>query len=323
MMWQQIVSHDGPLLIRFALIASALVAALVLPLAQRFNPLYWLSELAARMATKVCRAGRSNRQQQIAGVLATLLLLIPFWLIVLFLLELAAYPHFFEFAVLYCCMRDLHARAEFQQVRRALLVSDKATARTLLSRWTSRDTDILSEAGIAKTAIELAVTSAAYGSIAAILFFWLGGVTLVLAAIMLKTLEQCWSPSNPQYRQFSALLTHVNHWLFWLPVQACRLTLAIQGGPAALTQLFNLGKFGLVQRGYLQICQLAAMILSIELGGARKYHGVRIAVDKVGPNKLPTGTDIERALSLANTSRWCWLGFSLIIPALWVLLRLR
>ncbi|KFZ38341.1 hypothetical protein HR45_07595 [Shewanella mangrovi] len=322
-MWQQIVSHDGPLLIRFTLIAVALLAALVIPLPQRFNPLYWLSELAARMASKVCRSDRQAGQQQIAGLLATTLLTLPFWLILLFLFELAAYPVFFELAVLYCCMRDLHARTDFQQVTRALLVGDKTRARTLLSRWTSRDTEILSETGIAKTTIELAVTSSAYGSIAAILFYWIGGVPLVLLAVMLKTLEQSWSPVNPQYRHFSAALSHINHGLFWLPVQACRLSLAIQGGPAAIKQFVQLLSYPITQRGYLQICQLAAGILAVELGGARKYQGERVALAKVGPARLPNGRDIARALLLANTSRWCWLGFSLVIPALWILLRMR
>ncbi|MCH1925392.1 cobalamin biosynthesis protein [Shewanella sp. C32] len=323
MMLQQLVSQDGPLLLQFGIIALALSFALLVPLPQRFNPLYWFAELGGRMAQKVCRPNRSSRQQLVAGVMAILLLVMPFWLIVLFLLELAAYPSFFELAILYCCMRDLHARRDLTQVSRALLVADKPQARQLLSQWTSRDTEILSEAGIAKTAIELAVTSAAYGSIAVVLFYWIGGVPLVLLALMLKTLEQRWSPANPRYQHFSRGVMWLNHWLFWLPVQACRLSLAIQGGPAALKQWLRLPSFAMAQRGYLQICQLAATVLAIELGGARKYQGERMAVAKVGVPRLPHNSDIQRALSLANTSRWFWLGFSLIIPALWVLLRLR
>lgn len=322
-MWQQLLAHDGPLLLKFGIIALALLLAWLLPLPQRFNPLFWLAELAGRMATKVCRPNRSARQQQLAGLMAMILLVLPFWIIALFLLELAAYPSFFELAILYCCMRDLHARRDLSHCGRALLVADKTSARKLLGLWVRRDTDILSEAGIAKTAIELAVTSSAYGSIAVVLFFWIGGVPLVLLALMLKTLEQCWSPSNPRYRDFSRGVTIFNHWLFWLPTQACRLSLAIQGGPQALAQLVRLKGFALSERGYLQICQLAATVLAVELGGARKYQGERIAVAKVGPPRLPHNGDINRALNLANTSRWFWLGFSLILPALWVLLRLR
>ena len=95
--YQQLVEIDGALFEGFLVLFFALLLARLAPLPREMQPLIWFSHLAKQLAAKVNRSERSPSQQATAGFLAMLLLVFPFWAIITFLLELAAFPWFFEF----------------------------------------------------------------------------------------------------------------------------------------------------------------------------------------------------------------------------------
>ncbi|MBW8183624.1 cobalamin biosynthesis protein CobD/CbiB [Shewanella nanhaiensis] len=313
--------NDAPLYQGTLILFISLLLSKIAPLPRAVQPLVAFNYLAKEMASKVNHSNRSHSQQVIAGALSAILLVVPFWAIITFLLQLAAFPWFFEFLVLYICLNDENFNIVAEEVNRALNHEDKTRARKMLAPWLTRDTQELSDVGLSKATIEKLVTTPVYGTVASVLFFILGGAPLVLAARMLKQLELCWLPINPQFRYFSRPVFLLNTLLFALPTWLWNLSLAIQGGPKSLARLFK--PVSLNGRIYheLQTCSIAASVLNIELGGPMKFNGVRVNTAKLSHGPLPEKGSIREAIKLARVSHAIWVGFVVVIPMIWAGLR--
>lgn len=313
--------NDSPLYQGTMILFISLLLSKIAPLPRAVQPLVAFNFLAKEMAIKVNRHNRSHSQQIIAGALSSLILVFPFWAIITFLLQLAAFPWFFEFIILYICLNDENFNIVAEDVNRALNQEDKARARTILTPWLTRDTQELSDVGLSKATIEKLVTAPVYGTVASVLFFILGGASLVLAARMLKQLELCWLPINPKFRYFSRPVYLLNTLLFALPSFLWNLSLAVQGGPKSLASLFK--PVSVNGRIYheIQTCAIAASVLNIELGGPMKFNGVRVNTTKLNYGPLPKKNAIRDAIKLARMSQYIWVGFVILIPLIWAGLR--
>ncbi|MFT5704193.1 MAG: adenosylcobinamide-phosphate synthase [Shewanella sp.] len=313
--------NDSPLYQGAMILFISLLLSKVAPLPRALQPFVAFNFLAKEMAVKVNRNSRSHSQQVIAGALSALILVVPFWAIITFILQLAAFPWFFEFVILYICLNDENFNLVAKDVNCALYNKDKAKARHMLTPWLNRDTQELSNVGLSKATIETLVTTPVYSIVASILFFVIGGVPLVLAARMLKQLELCWLPINPKFRYFSLPIYILNTLLFALPSLLWNLSLAIQGGPRSLATLFKpVSLNGLIYHEF-QTYAIAASVLNIELGGPMKFNGVRVNTTKLCYGPLPEQNAIPNAIKLTRMSYAIWIGFVILIPLLWAGLR--
>ncbi len=317
----QLLLNDSALYQGTLILFISLLLSKIAPLPRAAQPLVAFNLIAKEMALKVNRRNRSHSQQVIAGALSALLLVVPFWAIIAFMLQLAAFPWFFEFVILYICLNDENFNLVADEVNRALNQEDKARARTMLLPWLTRDTKELTEVGLSKATIEKLVTAPVYGTVASVLFFIIGGAPLVLAARMLKQLELCWVPINPKFRYFSRPVYWLNTVLFALPSWLWNLSLAIQGGPKSLATLFK--PVALNGRIYheLQTCAIAASVLNIELGGPMKFNGVRVNTTKLNYGPLPKQNAIRDAIKLTRVTHLIWISFVMLIPLIWAGLR--
>ncbi|MCL1073668.1 cobalamin biosynthesis protein [Shewanella dokdonensis] len=316
----KLLTEDGELLRYFATMLLPLLAVKLLPLPVHLQPLLWLGELANALTAKVLHTNRAANQQALAGILALLLLVLPFWVISSLLLYLAVYPWFFEMLILYFCLQDLRFIRIASEISHTLQAQDKALARRRLSSWVIRDTQELSETGIAKTTIELLVTLPAYRLLANLLAYVLLGAPACLLLAMLWQLQQCWWSQAPKYRYFSQALSWANQLLFWLPLWLWRLSLAINGGFPWLFKRFVIVQYPELT-GYQQLCALSAAMLHIELGGPQKYAGNKINSNRYCFGNLPSAPDIDRALSLVKAAMAFWLILLSAIPVIWIALR--
>lgn len=299
----------------------AIVLAKAAPLPREAQALVWFSHLAKQLAQKVNHPQRSAQQQSIAGFMALLLIILPFWLIISFLLELAAFPWFFEIVILYLCLCDEHFNRVAEEVQHALEDDDKARARKILAPWSYRDTTELSSIGLAKATIEKMMSTPIYGSVATILFFSVGGAALVLGARMVKQVEYCWPKVNPQYQHFGKASYFLSSVLYFIPTALWNFTLAIQGGPKAIRLLYQLKPSRHPINNHLKTCQLFAQILNLELAGPMKFNGNKVTLERVGSGRLPTAEDINRAIKLTRFTTLIWISTLVTFPAIWALLR--
>jgi adenosylcobinamide-phosphate synthase len=319
--YQRLVEIDGALFEGFLILFCALLLARLAPLPREMQPLIWFTHLAKQLAAKVNRSERPASQQATAGLLAMLLLVFPFWAIITFLLELAAFPWFFEFLVLYLCLSDAGFNQVAAEIAQALKRQDNANAKKLLQPWVVRDTDNLSEVGLAKATIEKLATAPIYGTAATIFFFAIAGAPMVLAVRMIKQLELSWPPIQPKYQHFCSTVNSLSTVLLAIPGWLWSLSIAIQGGPKAMTSLFRLPKHHPALRGYILSVDLVARILHIELGGPQKFSGQRIDVAKISYGPQPTSNNIASAIQLTSRAGAIWFSFVIVLPLLWAGLR--
>ncbi|WP_372873307.1 cobalamin biosynthesis protein [Shewanella sp.] len=316
----QLIALDGALFEGFLILLCALPLARLAPLPREMQPLAWFGFLAKELAKKVNHPERGSRQQIIAGMMAALLLVLPFWLIVVFLLDMAAFPWFFEFLILYLCLSDASFAQVAEEVQRALVHGNKEQAKKLLGQYLSRDTVELSETGIAKATIEKLVTAPIYGTASTVFFFALAGAPMVLLVRMLKQLELAWPPIAPKYRYFCLPINILVSIFLYVPSWLWSLTLAIQGGPAGMAALFRHRRWQPLSNA-IRSAYVAATVLKIELGGPQKHQGSRIEIERVGTGQLPTAKNIGAAIRLSNRACFTWFLFLLLMPVIWAVLR--
>ncbi|PKH57622.1 cobalamin biosynthesis protein CbiB [Shewanella sp. Choline-02u-19] len=319
-------SQDGQLYIGAIVLLMSILIARMAPLPRQLQPLEWLTNLAKSLSLKVNHTHRAASQQFIAGMLATLLLILPFWFIISFFAELAEFPWFVEALIIYVCLQDDHFRYIANEVSMSIRRDNKARARTLLLPWLNRSTQSLSSVGLSKVTIERLATTPTYGVAATVLFYCVGGVPLLLIARMVKQLDNAWPVYNPQYRYFGTPVYALSAVIHFIPAKLWSFTLAIQGGPRSLATLFNpsINATPIIE---YQTHAVIASALNIELGGPAKFPAGKNAETKVSMPKLkygplPTGGDIQRALKLNSIAFGLWTVSIILLPVIWGTLRI-
>jgi adenosylcobinamide-phosphate synthase len=313
--------NDSPLYQGALILLASILLAKLAPLPRELQAFYWYQQLALNLSAKVNRNGRTSSQQKTAGFLAILLLVFPFWAIITLLVNLAAFPWFFELIILYLCLCDEPFTKVAEKTLQTLKQDDRASARSLLTPWLFRDTQGLSEVGLVKATIEKLVTIPIYNTVANIFFFVIGGAPLVLGARMIERLEACWPAVNPEYRNFGKPAYYLNYGFYFIPTQLWNFTLAIQGGPHTLILILKPTKSRYLINHYFSTCKIAAHVLRVELGGPMKFAGIKVAVEKVGPSQKPAASHLPSALKLVQMGNTIWILSVILIPVIWALLR--
>ncbi|PMG71657.1 hypothetical protein BCU84_02425 [Shewanella sp. 10N.286.51.B7] len=322
--YEELIRIDGNLLQSCLVLFMALFISRVAPISRKYHPVVLFHQLANLLSQKVNHPQRSPKQQVTAGLLASMLLVVPIWFTIYFILSLAAYPWFFDCILLYFCISDAGFKPVAKDVISALEHGQKATAKADLAPWFAQQTRSLSEIGIAKATIERLLISPSYGTVATILFYAIGGTPLVLLLHLIKQLEHCWPNYVPQYRFFSAAIYLFNRIIYAVPTMLWNLTLVLQGGFKNISSLINQPSHTGGIYGYSSL-YIGSRILEVELGGPQKFvfnqQEQRVDVSKINPSRMPEVSDIKNAISLTSWAVTFWISFTIAIPMLWTGLR--
>ncbi|MGX9462270.1 cobalamin biosynthesis protein CobD/CbiB [Shewanella sp. A14] len=324
----QLLSQDSGLLQSCCIVFSALVLARFAPIPRDLQPLLWFNQIATLLATKVNHPERAISQQLTAGILATLILIVPIGMIVSFLLSVAAYPWFFELLILYFCLCDSAFKPVAEKIVDAIKAGKKQDAKQLLAPWVRQNTQVLSEVGLSKTTIEKLFITPIYGTLATILFFALGGATMALVVRMLRQLEHCWPPYHPHFHVFASFIGQLNRVIFFIPTLLWHCSLAIQFGLLGVKSIVSATtKTNKNQlNNHYSSYALAAKLLKIELGGPQQFsdnsHSIRVDLAKVKAGPLPDNRHISQAITITHTANLFWICLTLLLPLIWTGLRL-
>ena len=322
--YEQLIRIDGSLLQSCLVLFMALLISRVAPISRKYHPIIWFHQLAILLSHKVNHPQRNPKQQLTAGLLASIILVIPIWFTTYFILSLAAYPWFFDFVLLYFCISDAGFKPVAKEVITALEHGQKDSAKAFLSPWLIQQTSSLSEIGIGKATIERLLISPSYGTVATILFFAIGGTPLVLLLHLLKQLEHCWPNYVPQYRFFSAPIYFLNRFFYAVPTWLWNFTLILQGGLKNVGMLFKQPRQTAGVYGFSTL-YIGSRILQVELGGPQKFvfnqKEQRVDINKINPSRMPEISDIKNAISLTGWAVTFWISFTIAIPILWTALR--
>lgn len=194
-----------PEVLNWLLFSLVLVAERLLPLPRHLHPLHGFRALARGMAAKVHPSlQRSRSQQRISGLLATLLLTLPWLTIAALLYWLSQLNWLFAALLLFFSLCSNAPARDYQRIRHAHQRQQKQLARERLQPLVARQTHTLSAVGIAKVAIEWYSRTLTIGWLGVLLWFVIAGPIAALAYRLLVELAASWPVTRRHWRDFGA-----------------------------------------------------------------------------------------------------------------------
>lgn len=296
LLWQQLSSVP-------ALIVMALLLCRFMPLPAVFQLRHWFGVLVIAITQKVWRPEDSPSYQRLAGALMWFLLILPPLLLLPALASYSAAPAVLTLVVLWSCID--WPRHEFA----ALTASpEKEVQRHQLKPLVLRQVDQLTDAGLAKAAIESMNLRFAQQVLCPILCFVIAGLPLLLLFTVSHAIFQ---QINPKRQGFS----HYAWWpqllsmfpivlgyrllsvLLWLQAPSKLAVHALLNSPLSshnATQTAN--AWSLWVSSKMALLRLIAFQTARNTAGPRIYEKVRVDIERLGPATQPDITDVKRML---------------------------
>ncbi|SHH93754.1 cobalamin biosynthesis protein CobD/CbiB [Ferrimonas marina] len=303
----------APMLMPPLLLAVAYLMALLIP--ERFRPRRYLAPIAETLARKTHKPQRSPQQQRIAGTLASLIVLLPCLLATALILNVAAYPLPFELALLAWLMPGIALGQDSVRLAAELQAGHKEQARGLLSHWTIRDTQSLSELGLTKAGIETQLAHSQSQLFTVLFWYCIGGIYLTLLAWLCQELARAWHRNRPQMAPYAQPVSTLATVLAWPVNGLLALTLSLYGSPFAVWRARH-QLTGDWQSRSQQWPQLSlAFSLGRQLGGPWQIEGQRLLRPRLGPASAPQSQDVLRTRRLLSFASWLWLALIFLLGA--------
>lgn len=296
-----------PEVLHWLLFSLILLAERLLPLPRYMHPLQGFRALARGMAAKVHPSlQRSRSQQRISGLMATLLLTVPWLVIAALLYWLSQLNWLFAALLLFLSLYSNSPARDFQRLRYAHQRGQKALAREQLQPLVARDTRNLSSVGIAKAALEWYSRSCTSGWLGVLLWFVIAGPVAALAYRLLIELASTWPVQRRHWRDFgvfSNALATIASWpaytLQWL-LFALRTLL----GGKLLPWGFASQPWMAVNHG--RLWRAVAMRLHCRLGGPVMLDAHKRQRPRFGYGKEPDQSQLQRASHLFLLTQIAW-----------------
>ena len=245
-----------------------------------YHPLTLIRYLSETMAGRVCPKNREPASQHlISGTLGALLLIVPLAVLLANLISLAEYPWFFEALIVLTLLDFGHDRTYYKHVIRAVAGRKKMLARDRAAQFMARDTDRLTDIGIAKACIEALLLRFYYLYCGVLFWFILVGPITALCYRLLILISWQWHPKRPGFSLFAkparvaARLMAIPAFVFGF------LTIAMVTNPLRATRGFVTSAAGDLTSRLLAAFGAA---MGFQLGGPAIYHGVTYRHQRVG-----------------------------------------
>lgn len=272
------------------------------------------------------RAWRPQRdtlpQQQLAGLLATWLLLILLLLPAWFFYELSEIPAAIAAILLWLALYQAPARIALTRLEQALAKRQKNVAREQLRFLDGRDSASLSPLGLARAGGDLHWLSWYQQHYLPWLGFLLGGPILALALRGVAELSWQWPPGHQRLQGFARVVNLLQLVIDTLGaitlLPLLWLSLLVVRGPRTLQrQLHSLGQTSAASHwspAQRALFSALAQLLQAPLGGPIQFQGARVRRQRFGP-PLPAQLSAETAATLMAISRRVTGIFDLLLIA--------
>ncbi|GGA87818.1 adenosylcobinamide-phosphate synthase [Neiella marina] len=276
----------------------ALVAERLMPIPQAYHPNQLIKGLSHALQQKVLKPNRTASQQAVAGLLATLIMVLFAIPVPLFALAASPFPWLVEFVLLTLC---LQWRPMARQLNRFANTpaTQKQLRRTLLNSWLARDCDTLSELGSNKAAIEAIYLRSFHDQFAPLFWYAVGGIWWVLGYYLMLQLSRQWHPLLRQQVHFGKQLKTIRAVFDVIPqlTWATWLALSTTHRKAGL-KLSLARQFRSKARGFTLAA--AQHRLGCDIGGPALYDGRKYQRPRFDNQRPPTAVDIKLALQQVN-----------------------
>ena len=298
------------------------------------HPVRWMGAAIVRLERLLRRLFPDTpRGRRAAGVvLAILLPLLAFGLSLGILLLCGLVSPWLRFAVetfwCYQVVATKALRVESTKVRRELERGDLPAARRAVSMIVGRDTDCLTEEGVAKAAVETVAENSSDGVIAPLFYLAIGGAPLGLCYKAVNTLDSMVGYKNDKYLDFGRASAKMDDVWNFVPARLAALVTVLASFLCGLDgkngwRIFRRDRKKSASPNSAQTESVYAGALGLQLLGDAVYFGKTVHKASIGePLRAIAPRDIARANRLLYVSAACFLILSLAARAAVVLLLL-
>lgn len=190
---------------------------------------------------------------------------------------------------------------ESRNVYRCLAEKDLPAARKAVSRIVGRDTQALSEEGVAKAAVETVAENFSDGVVAPLLYMLIGGAPLALCYKAINTMDSMVGYKNERYLQFGRAAARLDDAANYLPSRLAALfwiaAAALSGQNAASAwRIWRRDRRNHASPNSAQTESACAGALQVQLAGPAYYFGEYYDKPTIGDPERPVeAADILRA----------------------------
>ena len=206
-------------------------------------------------------------------------------------------------------------KTESMKVREALAAGDLAAGRRAVSMIVGRDTENLTEEGVAKAAVETVAENTSDGVTAPLLYLALGGPVLGFFYKSVNTLDSMVGYKNEKYLYFGRFSAKMDDVLNWIPARVSGLLMVLASPLAGLSmggafRIFRRDRRNHASPNSAHTEAAAAGALGVQLAGDAWYFGKLYQKPSMGDPIRPVEyEDIKRVNRLMyRTSELALLG---------------
>ena len=265
------------------------------------QPLAFFNFYCQRLADKVNKPSNSARQQNISGLIAIIVTLVPL-LIILWLFEAFIEVYWLWNALLlYLALGSFGLTKTSKTVARELVANNNYQAKQKVAPFLLRSTEQLSPLGISKACIETQVLRSSQLLVCVGFYYLVFGPLAALTFRLLLEMHYAWNIKRRRFIYFGAAINHIVKLLQWLPSRLFSLVLLLGtvGQNTLLYWRLIRGKFFQTDNGIL--LHVLALGLAVKLSGVALYDGDKVRKTSFNDSaRQPQATDIIHASKRIN-----------------------
>lgn len=217
-----------------------------------------------------------------------------------------------EAVMIYQILAARCLQVESGKVWKQLKAGNLEAAREAVSMIVGRDTQNLTEEGVAKAAIETVAENTSDGVIAPMLYTALGGPVLGFLYKAVNTMDSMVGYKNDRYLYFGRAAAKLDDAVNYLPARISALLMiaaaAVSGGSCNVKEAWRIWRRDNRKHASPNSAQtesVCAGALGIQLAGDASYFGKVVKKPYIGDPKRPVEyEDIRRANRLMNRTAW-------------------
>lgn len=264
-----------------------------------------------RMAQAIERG--LHRDARLRGVLAWCLAVLPAVAITAGIVHLLATwsawaAMAFSAAMLYLAIGHRSLGEHGRAVEAPLRAGDLDTARTMVARMVSRDTQALDTSQVAAAATESVLENGADAVFGALFWFAVLGAPGVVLYRLANTLDAMWGYRTPRHERFGWAAARIDDALNYIPARLTALTYALLGDMRRALRCWRRQAPLWDSPNAGPVMAAGAGAIGVQLGGPAPYHGRWEDRPVLGEGVVPEADAIAAALRLVRHGVWLWLG---------------
>jgi adenosylcobinamide-phosphate synthase len=278
-----------------------------------YHPLVGFGRLVSNVEQRSLKLSSSPHWQKLSGILAWLLLVVPFSALIYGLQHITWFNQFISPIVLYFCIAPCSLKQHGNAVLQALQQQNLPLARQKVAMIVSRDTTEMDEVAVRRATIESLLENGADAVFAPLFWFMVAGATGAVLYRLSNTLDAMWGYKNQRYLHFGWGAARMDDVLNWLPARLTAVSYALLGNTRLALQCWQTQAPLLDSPNAGVVMTAGAGALNLQLGGAAQYHGQLKHKPLFGGQHCPENQDINQANLLINKTLMLWLGVMIIV----------